>query len=87
MSSSLIAKPAATGMAMEGTTYASIISGITIKGQRDDPNKFTIWISFPDGTEKLMFDNIALRDMGWMEQVQHATGLQRFHFLLTKQAY
>lgn len=64
----------------KGTIYASVISGITMKGQRDDPQKLSVYITFPDGTERKMFDTTDLKDMMWMGKVQQATGLQRLYF-------
>lgn len=77
-------------MAMEdskGTIYASVISGITLKGQKDAPHQVTVYITFPDGAERKMFDTTDLRDMMWMEKVQQATGLQRCHISFINQAY
>lgn len=60
------------------TAFASVVAGVEMEGHKDYPDLVTVYLTFPDGTRKKMWDTTCHRDMAWMEKVQRDTKLQRF---------
>lgn len=55
------------------TMYSSMVTGIRMEGNPLDPEDVKIWITYPDGVERLVWQTNGWADRAWLNHAYEDT--------------